>query len=59
MYFIFFCRASKRALEEFDDIGENPDEENNILNKPITALDRETLDNSPWMKFLVIRKESV
>lgn len=51
--------SPKRSLEEVNDItGENFDEES-ILNIPIHALDHDKMDNSPWMKYLVIRKESV
>lgn len=53
-------RVPKRSLEEINDLnGDNFDDDNNLLNIPIHALDRETLENSPWMKYLVIRKESV
>lgn len=65
MYFVPFIapivriRTPKRSLEELNDANADNFDDDSLMNIPIHSLDRATFENSPWMKYLVIRKESV
>lgn len=55
--FSSFCRP-KRGLEEFNDI---PNEvlADEVFNMPLKSLSREQLQNSPWLQYVLIRKNSL